>query len=254
MKRFITLLSAVLLSMVALAQNDRPQIYNMNFDHWSKKGKEWLPYDKDASSSKRVWATANHPLSILGVNGAEPETEHVAVEGEGKKAAKLHSQKVMWAFAAGSVFIGSFVKMINFSGADITWGTPFTGRPESMTGYYHYIPVTIDYAKPPYTSMKGKMDMGQIEVILTDWDEPIHIVTNENKFFDAETDPSVIGYGCITLTRETDGYVKFNIPIKYRDDRTPKMAIIFCCASRYGGNFTGGDGSVLYVDEFRFRY
>ena len=54
---------------------------------------------------------------------------------------------------------------------------------------------------------------------------------------------------------ENPKYVPFEVKIEYRDtERKPKYVIINSCASRYGDDFTGAVGSVLYVDEFEFVY
>ena len=49
-------------------------------------------------------------------------------------------------------------------------------------------------------------------------------------------------------------YEKFVIDIEYRNDRTPKYVVIVAASSVLGDYFTGGDGSALYIDEFRFNY
>ena len=91
-------------------------------------------------------------------------------------------------------------------------------------------------------------------MILTDWDKPYHIITNDEQFINAETDPHVIGRGYIELKKDTGGYVSFEIPIRYRSGKTPRYAVITAASSWYGDAFTGGSGSTLYVDEFRFNY
>lgn len=230
------------------------QIYNMSFDHWVKEGKKWCPYSGNAPEKCRVWDTANQGLSILGINGTEPEDEIVAVKGKGKRAAKLRSTKVLWAFAAGAIYTGRFVRIVNWSGAEITWGIPFTARPKSLSGYYYYLPKPINYTKKPYKHLKGTLDKGQIEVILTDWKEPFHIITNSNTFVDVQNDKHIIGHGELSIENGTSGYVEFKININYRSDRTPTLLVILATPSKYGAYFTGGAGSTLYLDEFRFNY
>ena len=183
-----------------------------------------------------------------------PEYRHLAVPGEGKAAAKIVSKKVVWAFVAGNLYNGRFGRIVRLSGAELFFGVPFTARPRSLSGYFHYIPATVDYAREPHLDMKGKTDIGRIEVILTDWDKPYHIITNDEQFINAETDPHVIGRGYIELKKDTGGYVSFEIPIRYRSGKTPRYAVITAASSWYGDAFTGGSGSTLYVDEFRFNY
>ena len=230
------------------------QIRNMGFDAWSRSGGAWYPYAKEAPAAQKVWDSANRGLSVLGVNTTMPEYDHVAVPGKGKAAAKVVSKKVLWAFVAGNLFTGQFNKVVDLSGADMDFGVPFTGRPRSLSGYVHYLPKPVNYVQKPYQHLKGKPDVGRIEVILTDWEGPKHIDTTKEPFVDAEKDPHVIGRAVLDLKGETDGYIPFEIPIDYRSGKTPRYAFIFVTPSRYGANFTGGSGSTVYVDEFRFNY
>ena len=238
----------------ALHAQNGPQLYNMDFDTWYKKGGEWRLCAKDDPESKQIWGTANKGLSLLGVNATMPESEFVAVEGPGKKACKMRSMKVLWAFAAGNLFNGKFLRLEGTSGAAINYGAPFTARPAALEGYYCYLPQTINYVKAPYLDKKGTLDIGRVEVILADWDEPFEISTTKDTFVDIENDPHIIGYAAINLTETNDGYIHFTLPIEYRSGRSPKYAVIVATSSTYGGYFTGGNGSTLYIDEFSFKY
>ncbi len=239
--------------MLSAQEASGPQIYNMGFDQWSKRKGEWCLYEKDAPASHRVWDSANKGTSIIGVNCTQPETVHVAVPGEGKCAVKMRSQKIFTSFAAGNFYTGTFVKTLNLSGAEILMGTPFTGRPKALTGYIHYIPKPIDTVKEPYLDMKGKMDEGAIDVFLTDWDGPFRSNTVEKRFI-REDDPAMIGRGMLIISKASNGYIRFTLPLKYLNGRTPKIVVISATASRLGGAFTGGDGSTLYLDELEFTY
>ena len=251
MKKDLTL--AVLALFAALTVQAQ-QIPGMDFDTWSKTGGSWCPYAKEAPAGRRVWDSANKGLSLLGINTTTPEYDHVAVSGKGKAAAKVVSRKVLWAFVAGNLFTGRFNKVVDFSGADLDFGVPFTGRPKSLSGYVHYIPKPVNYAKEPFLGLKGGPDGGRIEVILTDWPGLKHIDTTKEPFVDADKDPHVIARAVIDLDKDTDGYIPFEITLKYRNGLTPRYAFIYVTPSRNGGSFTGGSGSTMYVDEFRFNY
>jgi hypothetical protein len=226
----------------------------MSFDTWSKSSGAWNLYAKDAPPDRQVWDTANHGLSLLGINGTSPEYKHVAVPGKGKAAAKIESKKVLWAFVAGNLYTGRFNKIVDFSGADLHFGVPFSARPISISGYVHYIPKTVNYAKEPYLGLKGKQDVGRIEVILTDWEGLKHVDTTKEPFVDADKDPHLIARAVMDLEKDTGGYIPFEINFKYRNGKTPRYAFIYVTPSRDGGSFTGGSGSTMYVDEFRFNY
>ena len=255
MKRSV-LISFLLLSLTILpaAAQEGPQLPNMGFDDWHKSRGAWLPYPSDASASEKVWDSSNKALSLLRINSTTPEYEHVAVPGKGKAAAKIVSRKVLWAFVAGNIFTGNFVRIVDFSGAELNFGVPFTARPTSMSGYYHYTPGIINYAKAPYENLKGSRDNARIEVQLTDWKAPNNITTNYQKFPDGATDPHIIGRGVLDIAKGSDGYVYFEIQIDYRSDATPSYVNITATPSLHGDYFTGADGSVLYIDELEFHY
>ena len=147
MKRLSLILSALLAATLLHAQ-DGPQLYNMGFDTWSKSSGAWNLYPEKPTDAQRVWDTANHGLSILGINGTMPEYKHVAVPGPGKAAAKIVSKKVVWAFVAGNLYNGRFGRVVRLSGAELFFGVPFSARPKSLSGYVHYIPKTVNYALP----------------------------------------------------------------------------------------------------------
>ena len=230
------------------------QPYNMNFDHWSKQKGEWRMYEENAPASHRVWDSANKGTSILGINCTQPEKEHVAVPGDGKAAVRMRSQKVAWAFAAGNLYTGYFVKTINMSGAEIMMGTPFKGRPKALTGYLHYIPKPIDFVKSSTKAWKGKMDQGAIDVVLADWDGPFRTNTEEGRFIDTKNDPAIIATGTLVLTKDTGGYIRFTLPLEYKNGRTPTIVMISATSSRLESGLAGGEGSTLYLDELSFVY
>ncbi|MBO7544181.1 MAG: PCMD domain-containing protein [Bacteroidales bacterium] len=253
MKKAFTVLAAAFCFFCAFAQSN-PQLYNLSLDNWSKDKKTWNPYSAGKAFPGRTWDTANKALSILGLNGVTPEEEHVAVKGEGKKAAKIESRNCLWAFVSGALYAGNFRKIVRFAGAEMDWGVPFEGRPKSFSGYYHYIPGIVNFAKKPYTYLKGKSDIGHITVTLTDWPEQYVIDSTKGNWVDLENDPHIIAHGEILIRHSTSDYVRFRIPLEYRNERTPKWVVIVCTPSAYGDFFTGADGSVLYVDELRFNY
>lgn len=249
MKKALMIIAVMCLCPFIQAQ----QLYNMNLDEWSKQGSSWNPFPKGATEEQRVWDSANRGMKVLGINTTMPEYEHVAVPGPGKAAAKIVSRNVTWCFAAGSLYTGHFYRVVKFSGIEMDNGTPFTDRPKSLSGYYHYVPGVINYAKEPYLSRKGETDNGQIEVALYDWPEVLHLVTNDG-VYNPEADPHLIGRGVMTLTQATDDYVYFEIPIDYRKDATPTFVGICILSSALGEYFTGSSHTVLYVDELRFNY
>ena len=230
------------------------QLYNMGFDYWSKSGGVWRLYEKDAPSSQRIWDSANPGLSKLGINSTTPEYEHLAVEGEGKAAARIESKKVPFAFIAGSIFCGHYIRLVDMEGVESDLGAPFTARPKALSGYYHYKPRKINNSDTLHENQMGKTDEALIEVLLMDWDKPLRQVSHIDGFIDSEKDPHIIGRAQLIVKRGTEGYVPFEVPFVYRNGKTPRYVSFIITSSRYGGWKTGASGSVLYVDEFGFKY
>ena len=228
---------------------------NMNFDGWYQDGDVWYP---NVDADNFYWDTANKGSSMAGLAPTAPEDTHLAVAGDGKKAARLESMCANIAFvkvfAAGNIYTGKFGEAkvsINNPGATLDWGVPFTSRPLALKGFYDYSPKTVDQGS--YNDMSGKTDIGQIQIILTDWDKPFTINTQDKTFVDVN-DERIIAYASLDLG-QTDGYQPFTLELEYRDrTRTPKYIVIVAAASKYGDYFTGGVGSTLYLDEFSFVY
>jgi len=235
------------------------QLYNMSFDLWSRVDGDWVCYDSLATSDqKAVWGSANASTSSFGKPTCVPDSVMVAVEGRGKNAVKLKTQVinalVTKKLAAGSIFTGSMgstnlVKMT----ATLNWGIPFTLRPKALEGFACYMPKNINIANEPYQDKKGTLDNGHVAVYLTDWDKQFTVDPANDRFVDPENE-HIIGYGIITFDRTMNGYEKFTIPIEYYDDRTPKLVVVVGSSSSFGDYFTGGEGSTLWLDEFRFVY
>lgn len=229
---------------------------NLSFDAWYQDGDVWYP---DESADNFWWDSANGGTKTLSIYPTTPaEEEYIYVKGEGKNAARLESKSAtLVGLAAGNIYTGRFIKaVISLSnpGAELDWGVPFTSRPLALTGFYYYLPKTIDQAKGAYASMKGQQDIGQIQIMLTDWDAPFRVSTASGQFVKPQTDPGIIAYGTIDLNA-TDSYQPFTIKIDYRDlTRKPKYIVIVAAASKYGDYFTGGVGSTLYLDEFSLIY
>lgn len=232
------------------------QLVNMGFDDWYQNDKgTWFP---NVDATVKVWDTANGGAALLKKNPTAPEYEFLAVDRPGNKAAARLESMVVGMFAAGNIYSGLFKKasLTGGVGAVLDWGSPFSGRPCSLKGYYSYSPKTIDRVKAPYEDLKGTMDKCQLLVLLTDWDKPFEVNTAANIFVDQENDPHIIAYARYESDEDTGGkYREFELPLEYRrPDGIPKYAVVIACASYKGDFFTGGVGSVMYVDEFQFVY
>lgn len=222
-------------------RTDTPvQLPNMSFDDWSKDNKY-----PNASGSD-VWDSANSSGAAVTTS---PSTD--AVEGY---AARLESVSAFGMLAAGNIFTGKFVKLAGM-GAELDWGIPFESRPLALRGWYKYSPATINKVKDPYKDQMGKSDQCQILAFLTDWDSPFRVNTNTKTFVDLDNDPGIIALGQFNTSESSAEYIEITIPLVYRsNDRMPGYIVIAGASSRFGDYFTGGIGSVLYLDQFELIY
>lgn len=229
------------------------QVPNMNFDQWYSPDPTalkavWYPY---AENGAHVWDSANPGAAQFIGSSTVPEEKFV-IEG---KAARMESKDAVLAFAAGNIYTGKFGNVAG-AGAELDWGYEFTTRPSALSGYYSYSPKPINKADQSMQDLLGQMDKCQIQVILADWDEQFRINTTKKHFVDIENDKHIIATGKLETDLSSPGeYKQFTIDLEYRvNDRKPKYVVISACASSLGDYFTGGVGSVLYIDEFEFIY
>jgi len=206
---------------------------------------------------EQIWGCANSGVNMVSaVNSTRPEYSFTA--STGGAAARMESVKVFGMFAAGNIFTGQFIKatITGGVGAELDWGTPFASRPKSMKGYYSYSPKTVDNAADGFKDLLGTKDKCQIMVFLTDWDEPFRVITATQTFVDLDNDPHIIALGKIESDEDTGGnYREFECVLEYRDTvRKPKYIVAVACSSKLGDYFTGGQGSVMYVDNWELVY
>lgn len=232
------------------------QMPNMGFDEWTDIEGCWYP-NLDIESNY-WWDSgnpgANYVSALTGSMNPTQPTDDVAVKGDGKKAVKMETIMVMGLkMAGGNIFSGQFGKVSGMN-ASVEFGRPFTTRPLKLKGYYKYSPVEINQVSSAYEHMRGKMDRCNIFVYVTDWAAPYVVDTGAGIYLDVN-DEHVIGYGELVDSVGTgNSYEEFTIEIKYRNHRKPTYCAVVAVASKYADFFTGGEGSVLYVDEFAFEY
>lgn len=235
------------------------QMPNMGFDAWNTTN--GVVYPNADQGENAWWDSGNTGARLGGKTPTSQETSFLAVSGEGKSAARLETVNAIIAMAGGNVFSGYFGSVQGL-GAEVFFGRPFETRPLRLTGYYSYAPKPIDNVKPPQNvtlpfdrnTIGGRMDRCHIFIYVTAWDGPYRVNTTEHRYLDLN-DPDVIGYGELVDSVGTDGqYRHFSIDIKYRDNRKPTYCAVVAVASQYADFFTGGIGSLMYVDEFVFEY
>ncbi len=238
---------------IAVKTQGTADIPNGDFEQWCQIGKIIYPYDEGGT---QFWDTGNTGSSTLGQNltvssedtptgsglSAECTTKFVGIAGIGK-------------LGAGSIFTGKFVKVDGTNGI-LDFGRPWNMRPTKMRGYFKYKGKDIDYASAEFSALKNRPDTCIIYVALTDWTAPYQIRTNPKNRILFDKDASyVIGYGQMQFSGDSNGWKEFVIPIEYRSAlKEPTYLQITCATSKYGDYFTGGNGSVMWVDQFSFEW
>ncbi len=230
-------------------------IPNGDFENWCQIGKgQWCPYPENG---EKFWDTGNKGSMTMGVNLTVPSTHTPTGSGY---AAECSTKFVGFGatvgkLGAGSIFTGEYLRTDKTNGV-LGFGRPWNLRPTKLKGFYQYSAKPIDYADESMKSMIGKPDTCHIYVALTDWTAPYEIRTSPSarQLFDKNAS-YVIGYGEMQYSGEMSAYREFEIPITYRStSRVPTYLQITCSTSKYGDYFTGGSGSVLYIDQLSFDY
>ena len=247
------------------------QLPNFNFDEWwsPNNGALWYPYAEEAQ--QKIWDSANTGTASFGLGSSTvPESQDL----KSGKAVRMTSRYVAVKFASGTLFTGTFKSVIGTSGADLDWGIPFTSKPKALKGWCKYQPALVDYIENKKVSDPQYYDQGQLQVILIESESPYRVLPvkngdkslngptyqDPNTIIDLDTHPTVIARGVLQLDNtDTDGdgiadWINFTLPLEYRDNRTPTYVIVTAASSYLGDFFTGGDGSVLLIDEFEFIY
>lgn len=220
----------------------------------------------------QFWDSGNHGSAGMSVSLTVGSTAMNNTPG-GAKSAQLKSQFVnflgMGKFAAGNLFMGRFGATVGTSGAQLVFGKPYNGsHPSKMSVWASYTPVAVDRkdSKCPYSFKSGELDHGQIYVAFATEPIPVNTGTSSkngvpaNTFMKYDTDERIIGFGEVTWTSafgSPNELTKYEIDIDWRpgaQTKKPTTLIIVCSASKYGDYFTGGTGSILYVDDFEFIY
>lgn len=226
-----------------------------SFDQWWLENKKiWNPWDE---FGKRFWDTGNRGAATLGQSNVEPSDD--TPPGTSGKSARLETRFVGIAgigkLAAGSIYTGEFVKVDGTNGI-LAFGREWNLRPTRLRGFMKFHTEPINYANSEFKHLMNRPDSCHIYVALTDWPAPYEIRTNpKNRQLFNSNSPEIIGYGELVLGSDVPDWTEFEIKINYRStSRVPRYIQITSAASKYGDYFTGGTGTVLYVDDYSLLY
>ena len=255
-------------SFTTAAVDAQTALYNGNFDLWSESGSTIYPGSaEEAGNTTSFWNTSNpgttQGLGAIGgaVNPTTGVQSPVHTTGEGAYAAKLQTTNKLGVLAAASLYTGSFMGLSGMS-ANMEFGKPFTSRPVALRGYYMYTPQVINRVSrvPEGVEIVKDETMDQCAIFIALAKKSFTFNNNkEEEYIDYEGDDNIIAYGELPSGAATsgDGYTEFTIPLKYKESQfgeQPTHIIIVCSASKYGDYMTGGDNSLLYVDDFSLVY
>ena len=235
--------------MTSAATQAIGQLYNMSFDEWADDA---TPY---AEGKGGVWDTANPGTDLLGITPTTKESTDV-IKGNAVRMTSMYKSK----FAAGNIYTGQFdaIDIMNM-GAKLYWGVPFTAKPVGLKGWYKYAPKTINRSDSNNENLVGQMDKGQILIcMMANWTSAFHVVTGENKFVDfSDNNKDIVAFKALYPDSTDSKWVDFTLYAGYRKSnfrKAPTYMVTTGCASYKGDYFTGGEGSVLLIDEFSYIY
>lgn len=246
------------------------QLENAGFEEWHIKGEGtkalYCPWAED---SEPYWDTGNHGATTVGASNS------TYVDENGRRYANLQSKYIVIKFAAGNIFTGKYVETDGSNGV-IAFGRPFTSRPAQMTFEYQYKTSTITrnggewnnawgqyITKNLYENLKGKPDSCCVYIALGDWQPetyktttcPYLIRTRPTALHLMDLkDSHLIGYAQMTRGEDVNTWTTQTLDIEYRNNRTPTTIIVVASSSKYGDYFTGGEESLLKVDNFNLIY
>ncbi len=229
------------------------QIPNSTLDEWWLNGKIWNPW---LEGGEQYWDTGNKGATTLGTSNSVPTDDTSTGEGW---AAMLETRFVgigsIGKLAAGNLFVGYYVRTDGTNGV-LSFGRPFTQRPTKLRGYLKYTDAPISHATEGFNSLIGQPDTCIVWCSLIDSPEPFEIRTNpkNRQLFDPEA-PIVVAYGKVEYGETIHDYIPFELELNYKStQREPRYILLTASASKYGDYFTGGAGSVLYLDDLELIY
>ena len=238
---------------VTFTTEEQLALYNGGFENWWVDGK--IDYPNEYGFS--YWDTSNPGGSSFGGSNTTATT---SVVHSGGKAAKMESKYIVIKFAAASLYSGSFIELVGTKGAKLNWGVPFASRPTALKGYMQYEPASVNRTSssaPAGAPAKGEPDQcGMYCALLSE--ALVVDNTDMSTFPDWQNDSRVIAYGSLPLEQNVHSngaWKEVNIPLVYNNiNKKPTHLLVVFSASKYGDYFHGGEGSVLYVDDFSLEY
>lgn len=253
------------------------QLPNGSFDEWSSEGSGtrtlWLP---KAEGADAFWDTGNRGATTVG-----PSNSTGVTEGD-RTFANLQSKYIVVKFAAGNIFAGSYLATDGTNGV-LGFGRPFESFPAKLKFDYKFTTSLANKGgkwddaygqyidKDMFENFKGQPDSCQIYIALLDdflddadreantyegvpYPWLIRTKPSALKLFTPNS-PRVIAYGQLTQGDDVEEWTTEEIVLNYRyTDRKPKYIMVVASSSKYGDYFTGGDKTLLQLDNMQLLY
>ena len=246
------------------------QLENSSLDEWHIKGEGLRAlYCPWAEGAEAYWDTGNHGATTVGASNS------TFVDEDGRRYANLQSRYIVIKFAAGNIFTGQYIETDGSNGV-LSFGRPFTSRPSQFQFDFQYKSSIITrnggewkeqwgqyIDRAVYEGLKGKPDSCNIYIALGDWTPetyknvtcPYLIRTRPSALHLMDLkDSHLIGFAYMTCGEDVSTWTTKTLDIAYRNDRTPTTVIVVASSSKYGDYFTGGEESLLKVDNFKLKY
>lgn len=237
-------------------------IPNASMEEWYKNSKVWEP--SLSSQPHSFWDTGNHGSTTLSEND-NLTTQFTEYYHEGGSCAQLQSKFVglignIGKHGAGNIFVGEYAGTSGTNGI-INFGKKYNNsHPSKVRVWVNYRPGIADKGADNKYIPKGERDKGQIYIALSD--KIINVNTGDSSTLVTEdrAEELFLAFGEKTFEGDFGAdktLEKVEIDFKYFEKANtimPQYLIIVCCASKYGDYFSGGENSLMYVDDFELVY
>ena len=253
------------------------QLENAGFEDWNivNPNSDKALYQPWGEGQTPYWGTGNPGATTVGASNS------TYVDEGGRRFANLQSKFIAVKFAAGNIFTGDYIETDGTNGI-LSFGRPYTSFPTKMRFEYKYKTSKINKTggdwketwgnyipRTMYENFKGQNDSCCIYIALGDW-EPVTHVSSKGVTYTCPylirtrpsalhlmdmNSPNLIAYGQLTKGENVSTWTTETITLDYRvKDRQPKYIIVVASSSKYGDYFTGGDESLLQLDNVELLY
>ena len=240
------------------------EIPNASMENWWLYNKKiWIP---GLDSTNEYWDSGNHGATLIGDENDNLTTQFDGMYHSGSSCARLLSKfvgvSIVGKLGSGNIFTGKYAGTSGTNGK-IDFGRPYNAsHPSKVRVWVNYRPAKAVSGKGAKTGYieAGQLDKGQIYIAISDAIKKVDTSDSSTLVTQEKAPDLFLAYGQYTFEEDfgDENELKMvEIPFEYFEKAktvAPKYLIIVCCASKYGDYFSGGDGSLMYVDDFELVY